>query len=521
MRRTAVWLALLGLTGCSVDGAGAGGSGSDAGGGSGEPTCTGTDVDDDGWIDEVEVAVGTSPSDAADTPPARGLEVFVMPHHEMPTPASRDIVQAARLTRADVGILLDTTGSMLGYTSRIQMHLHTIMTSISAEVDDVAFGAAGYGDFPPPTGLDSSNSWADVPFYVVHRMMTARTTAGLASLRSSLYFTGILTGGLGPWFAVMRGGDEPEQGWEALRQAATGVGVTFPVQGGTRSVPPFSPTTVLPPTIPAGEEVGTLGGYGFRPDSVPVIVMITDTSNHQDTVIPTTPPIATRAVALQALHDRGARVIGLTAWSPAGRADLADVALQTNARVPPTIWGTGAARPANCPLGSCCVSPNDPDYPGSVAVQPLPDSDGLCTLVFAGDKYNANLATIIAQAVRALAQGGMFELSAAVRDDATDAIDVNDAFVERVEAVADGACAGSAVVDLDGDGFADQFPAGISGAPACFRLVAKANQSVPPTDTAQVFAATLQINGDGLAAFASKQVLFVVPTSSCGGPIFL
>ena len=78
---------------------------------------------------------------------------------------------------------------------------------------------------------------------------------------------------------VMRGGDEPEQGWEALRQLVTGAGIVYPRAAypgqpptGEVTLAPFSAAKAHPTAIPAGEEVGTLGGIGFLSDSLPIVL---------------------------------------------------------------------------------------------------------------------------------------------------------------------------------------------------------------------------------------------------------
>src|SRR5512144_2458537 len=81
--------------------------------------CNSPDTDGDGWSDEVETAMQTSATDAADNPNVRGELVFVMPYKAEPRPASHDVEDAAKLSRADVAILLDTTGSMVGTATRI------------------------------------------------------------------------------------------------------------------------------------------------------------------------------------------------------------------------------------------------------------------------------------------------------------------------------------------------------------------------------------------------------------------
>ena len=152
--------------------------------------CNSPDTDGDGWSDEVEIAMETSAADAADNPNARGQLVFVMPFKAEPRPAAHDVDATAKLSRADVAILLDTTGSMVGTASRIQGELAEIVEGLEAEIPDVAFGAAGYGDFPV---YDNGNSQYDVPFYLVHRVMTAKTAAGLASITQSFRFKNIIT----------------------------------------------------------------------------------------------------------------------------------------------------------------------------------------------------------------------------------------------------------------------------------------------------------------------------------------
>jgi hypothetical protein len=482
------------------------------GGEDGWDECQGEDADGDAWSDTVELALGTDPADPADHPDARGMVVFVMPYQAPPEPTERDIAIDARLSRADVAILLDTTGSMAGTTTRIKPHLESLVETLAAEVDDLAFGAAGYGDIPYN---DGANSQWDVPFYLVHRIMTARTTEGMRSIERSFDYRNIITDGTGPWFAVMRGGDEPEQGWEALRQAATGVGLVYPSPfGGTDEVPAFDPEAARPAV--EGEEVGARGGLGFRDDAVPILIQVTDTEHHDQPVAETTPTLASRPVALEALRAFAAKVVGLMAWKVVGHDDLVTVAEATGARVPPETWGSGAERPENCPEDRCCLVGEDPDT-GWEETQPAPDPDGLCTLVFQSDRYDTNLGEMMARAVLSIARGGRFDISAALRDDDGDGVDVAADFLARVEAIATGECAGAAVSDEDGDGIAETFPAMASGSRACFRLSAGENTTVPPASGAKAYRGVLRLSGDGVAGFASQEVFFVVPGQTCDG----
>ncbi|HTL32660.1 MAG TPA: hypothetical protein VL326_06030 [Kofleriaceae bacterium] len=443
--------------------------------------------------------------------------VFVMPYKAAPQPAEQVLETTAKLSRADVAILLDTTGSMTGTTTRIQGSLAAIVAGLNAEIPDVAFGAAGFGDFPV---YDGANSQYDVPFYRVHRMMTARTSAGLTSIQSSFVYKNIITDGLGNWWSGMRGGDEPEQHWEALRQAATGVGISYPdPYGGAtpRSVPAFSAAAAYPTTVPAGEEVGTLGGLGFRESSTPILIMITDTNAHDGGMTTTSPVSATRPVALASLKAIGAKVVGVMAWITVGHDDLSQIAIDTGGQVPPTTWGTGSARPANCPIGKCCTVAED-EVP---TTQPDPDPvTGLCTLVFKADKYSVNLSKMVVQGVTAVAQGAKFQIGARLIDDPSDDVDVAD-FVERVEALPANACAGAQVSDADHDGIPETFSALAGGGIACFRIVPKQNTSVKHGMVERRFKATLQLTGDGVASFGTREVTFVVPGDTCQDPVIL
>src|SRR5574337_1789638 len=92
--------------------------------------CDAQDSDNDGWSDAVEVAMGTSPTDPADNPDARHQIVFAVPYHGAPRPMMRDVEAQARVSRADVAILLDTSGSMRGTDTRIQGQVQQLVTML-------------------------------------------------------------------------------------------------------------------------------------------------------------------------------------------------------------------------------------------------------------------------------------------------------------------------------------------------------------------------------------------------------
>ena len=149
--------------------------------------------------------------------------------------------------------------------------------------------------------------------------------------------------------------------------------------------------------------------------------------------------------------------------------------------------------------------------------------------MFKSDRYDDNLASMMAQGVTAIVRGTTFRVSAAMVDGAGDAVDVGKAFVDRVEAnPAPGSpCAGLSASDTNGDGVLDTFGSALPNSTACFRVVPRANTSVPAVSTAQKFEGRVQLLGDGLASMTSVDVTFVVPragqpggcTQPDGGPL--
>src|SRR3954468_24340003 len=100
------WIALAvatGVAGCaSITGGGGGG-----GGGDDDPQSC--------------IPMGTGSGSA------EGDLVFVLPYKAAPIPAEQTIETPAKIARADIAILLDTTGSMTGTTTQIQGQLAAIV----------------------------------------------------------------------------------------------------------------------------------------------------------------------------------------------------------------------------------------------------------------------------------------------------------------------------------------------------------------------------------------------------------
>ncbi len=209
------------------------------------------DSDGDGFVDPAEQAYGSNPCDRAS-----GIDdfYFVLPPNGPGARAPLTFTNTA-IDRADFAINVDTTGSMEGEIANIRSTLSTtIIPGVAAVIPDAAFGVASFDDFPiEPFGFAQAG---DLPFRLGSRITRDPMVAQAA-------VNGLTT---------QVGADFPESGMEALYQIATGAGVTWP--GG--SVAAFNPALNRVP----GVADGTIGGVGFRGDSLPVVVHVTDAISH-------------------------------------------------------------------------------------------------------------------------------------------------------------------------------------------------------------------------------------------------
>lgn len=189
---------------------------------------------------------------------------------------------AGTASKVDVFLLFDDTGSFARFVPAVRSIFTDLVGALEAALPGVEFGF-GVGRFEdyggPATGF-SRESPAGRPFILNQPIVTA-ASAGSAAARDEL-----ITDALGRT-APGSGGDGPEAGLEALFQVATGLGfdgngngssldsgaagapATQTAPGTSGDVPPFSSSTA-----PAA---GTLGGVGFRPDALHLVLLATDT----------------------------------------------------------------------------------------------------------------------------------------------------------------------------------------------------------------------------------------------------
>lgn len=181
----------------------------------------------------------------------------------------------------DVFLLFDDTGSFTANSPIVRAAFPQIISTLQAAMPSVDFGF-GVGRFEEYANFASENA-AGRPFVLNHPIVAASTPNFMTSIQAALDRT-----------APGYGGDLPETVFEALFQTATGRGFdgnnngttsdsgaaglvsTQLTPGNSGDVPAFNTYTI----DAAGNVIaasGTVGGAGFRPGALPIILTATDT----------------------------------------------------------------------------------------------------------------------------------------------------------------------------------------------------------------------------------------------------
>lgn len=424
----------------------------------GESSPLEADTDGDGVPDLVETVAGSDPNDPSVTIP-EGDFYFVLPYQG--PGASGDLDFTTTLKKADVFFSIDTTGSFDQEIAAVQAALdQTIVPGIAAVIPDAAFGVGRFEDLPvAPFGLPG-----DRPFELLQPI-----TSNIGDVASGLAALPPAAGGL----------DVPESGYEALFQWASGVGM-----------PDFG----YPPFAPSG-----IGGVGFRDDSLPLIVQITDAISHEAAdYAALTSSAHSRDQALVALGAIGARVIGINSIENVGtandpRSQLDDLAVATKALIPPD------AATSKC-LTGVAGAPLDP-----VTVNNVP----LCPVVFDVLPDGTGLGPLIVDAVVQLATLGVLDISTktvgqtkGIQGEPVTPGFTSADFIKSVTPIAP-APAGSTI---QGDVFVGVTP----GSTVSF-AVQGLNDFQLPLTVDQLFSADIQVLGDLVTVLDVHKVYIIVP----------
>jgi hypothetical protein len=139
-------------------------------------------------------------------------------------------------------------------------------------------------------------------------------------------------------------------------------------------------------------------------------------------------------------------------------------------------------------------------------------------LVFRISTDGSGLSDTIVNAVEQLAHNVPIRVDAVPHDDPADAVDAVAEFVDYLETNTSGAvvmgreCTRDlATADGNGDGHPDYFPTVFPGTSVCWDIVPQPNVTVPATEDAQIFKATIDVIGDEYTPLDSRDVYFLVP----------
>jgi len=447
------------------------------------PNPPAADSDGDGFDDLAE-AVN---DEANPLDPAVGInpEDFYVVLPYLDPSQDRELRFNSRVRQADVFFMMDRTGSMSEEVNELKRNLETVVTGIIDSIPDTGVGVGGFAGFGGPAAgrmcmtvpligevcTDGEGDPGDVPFNLYGVITTDR-----AQMLRDVDMLEADQGGA-TWAS-----------WnEALFQAASGDGVA-----------PWLPRQTCT-AIP--DEIGRRYGYPcFRPGSLPIMVVLTDTSSKNGpltmgvsggTYDPSTFSMGrprTYPQTLESLSEIGARVIGVMSISGGG-----------------TDCGPQVSTPT-------CVQQFEQVARDTGTV----DAAGN-PITFEIGCDGSGLGTGLVNAIRTLATETPQDIRGSVRDgeDFPPEVGPIDAamFVKAITPIrlVDG---GTTVSCPMAERCDDRDFFGVRPGQLVEFNVRFQNDFVPPRRTSQVFRATIFVLGNGVAELDARDVTIVVPAGS-------
>jgi hypothetical protein len=470
------------------------------------------DTDGDGVSDLIELTLGSDPRQKVVTPATLGKVFFEVPYNRPPNPPSEILAVNLALQRADLAVIVDTTGTMIEELGALKVTLANTFLSINQEIPDVAIGVASHDDYPvaPYGNLAAGDMPLNIP-------PSGRMTTDVLTSTAALNL-----------FTIGSGGDTPESQVLAMWRSLTNGPYQWP---GT--------VVLADGTVPPDR----YGEIAFRKDSLPILIPITDAPFHNGRRVSEPKvlhdpysfndaapfPQPTIDTLVDAIKIQGGRVIGVASDDGARKGDpyedLAYLADQTNSVAPISAFE-----------GICRTQ---------LAGQPIPVPDGpngTCRLVFNIKKDGTGLGDRIIDGVKALLKSLVLDVRVMAIPEApsaaNDFVDSVDAFIQSVEVEPSGGedpTAPGVVCELIPLGklfdlwsgpkgvlqSGDTLNETISGAKpttrVCYKVTPRVNTDVEATNKAQVYRATLQVraranpNAPEINFGPPRELLFVVP----------
>jgi len=413
------------------------------------------DSDDDGVSDLIEWVAGTDPLDPDSNPGAEGNFYFVEPYMQDPDPPEDTLVFSTELKKADLFIMMDTTGSMGSAITNLKNDMSSIIIpEVAAVVPDIWFAVGRFDDYP----YGSYGYGTDVPFALLQRTtddpVTAQNAVNMLSTNS--------------------GGDMEESHVPALWATATGdaLGTYVPAQ-----------TECEPDEI----------GYPcFRDGAVPIILMVTDAPFHNAYgdympyvgITPEPPDWGEAVVALNDIHAKVPSVWVDYGWSTTVLDHCNQMAWDTGTQDSfgdPLVFSVDSTGSGLGDQVVEAITMLASDVPfSSIDAEPRDDtSDSVDATIFI-DHIEPNL------------EGGV-----------EDPLNPGQICV-----------GGLPTADDNDDDVPDKFIDVLPGTPVCFDIYPAMNETVEETAEPQVFLAYIDVLGDAFTVLDTREVYFLVPPST-------
>jgi len=184
------------------------------------------------------------------------------------------------VSAADVFLLFDDTGSFTNTAPAVTAAFPELIADLGTAFPNVDF-AFGVGRFEEYAGLYGEDS-VGRPYILNQPILTTGTSGFTAAISSALDRSAPGGGGDGPetaieaLYQVATGlGFDGNQDGDAIDSGPAGIGPTQTDPGSSGDVPPFA-SYFADPTIGTLPASGSLGGVGFRPGALPIIILATD-----------------------------------------------------------------------------------------------------------------------------------------------------------------------------------------------------------------------------------------------------
>ena len=350
-----------------------------------------------------------------------------------------DLDVPAALAVVDIMFVIDSTGSMSDEIEAVRAGLRDrLVPDVRALIPDAAFGVALFGEFPvEPYG----------PRRVRPYELRAPITSDVTRIEAAL-------DGTPTWGNF----DDPEASIEAVYQVVTGEGLGM----------------FISPSI--GCPGGGFGGVCYRPDALPILMLITDAPMHNGP--PDVPPVDNYDFEAHGYRETVDAV---------NRLDVLVLGLGATDRGRPT------------PLDHLRALTRDT---GSVDARGEPLTFDIGS---GGDRIGAD----IVAAVRRVAMGVPLDVDALAEDIPGDAVDAADVLRGVVALRADPP---GNVASMDGDTFLGVVP----GTLLTFRIVIDASD-LPPSPTRRVYPARVVFRASRRSRLEVREIEIVVPGDDGSG----